>query len=179
MTDKIEQTADGGEIAYTPFSPETEKLIEFFQELFQHHWREITFGPCLNGAVYEIQLTSPPQSVVYKDGYLTIDTGPWHCHLCLGYPKGAPEILAKRRQVTRAVFFESRNKTCVPMSFGFRMWNGAGEQMISIFFPNPYLSDHLKSQKPPDWKRLQLWQSLKLKYTGDASLSLVPQDFLS
>lgn len=168
MNPRIEKTLDGTEIVYTEFPPEEKKLVELFQELFLEHWREITFGPCMDGAVYEITLGDSPKSVDYKDGYLTIDTGKWHCHLCLGRPKTSSEELAKRRQTARVAFFESKNKSCVPMSFGLRMWNGAGDQMISVFFPNPYLSTGMKAQKP-DWSRLELWKKMKLKYTGDAS----------
>ncbi len=178
MNPRVEKTLDGTEIAYTEFPPQEKKLVELFQELFLEHWQGITFGPCIDGAVYEIALDASPKSVDYKDGYLTIDTGKWHCHLCLGRPKTPSGELIKRRQAARVAFFESKNKSCVPMSFGLRMWNGAGEQMISIFFPNPYLSSDMKAQKP-DWSRLELWQNMKSKYAGDSALHLVPQELSS
>ncbi len=170
MNPRVEKTLDGSEILYTDFPIEEGKLVELFKELFLDHWKEITFGPCIDGAVFEISLSSPPKSVDYENAYLTVDTGQWHFHLCLGHPKGVSKELASRRQVARAAFFESKNKSCVPMSFGLRMWNGAGEQMISIFFPNPYLSPELKVQKP-DWSRLELWKKLKSKYAGELSTS--------
>lgn len=169
---------DGSETHYTEFPLEEDRLVEFFREIFTGHWNEVVFGPCLEGAVFEIQLSDPSKSVDYRDGYLTVDTGKWHFHLCLGRPKTASEELSTRRRAARAAFFESRNKSCVPMSFGFRMWNGAGEQMISIFFPNPYLSGESKLKKP-DWSRLHLWRNMKSKYTGDDSLCLVPEEALS
>lgn len=160
---RVERLPDGGEIAYAEFEPRPEILVEFFEQVFLKHWREITFGPCIEGAVYEIKLSAAPKTVRYKDHYLTVDTGAWHCHLCLG-----GNIPARRP--SRAAFFESKNRTCVPLSFGFRMWNGSGEQMISIFFPNPYLSNGGQTLAKPDWTRLTLWKAMKAKYTGDHSL---------
>jgi len=171
----LEKTPDGSEISYTEIKPDETALVSFFKELFLSHWKEITFGPCLDGAVYEIRLTDPPKAVEYKDGYLTVDTGPWHFHLCVGRTSYFSEELAKKRQATRAAFFESRNRTCVPMSFGFRLWNGTGDQMISVFFPNPYLSEDMKPGKP-DWKRLELWRSMKANFSGDSSVCLVPEE---
>lgn len=170
----LEKTPDGSEISYTEIKPEETILVSFFKELFLQYWKEITFGPCLEGAVYEIRLDKPP-AVEYKDGYLTVDTGSWHFHLCLGRSPHFSEELAKKRQAARAAFFESKNRSCVPMSFGFRLWNGAGDQMISLFFPNPYLSEAMKPAKP-DWKRLELWRRMKANYSGDSSLCLVPKE---
>ncbi len=158
-----EKLLDGSEITYFDLPPEETRLLELLKELFLQHWKEITFGPVIEGAVFEIKLAAPPESVTYRGGYLTIETGSWHLHLCLGYPKAFSEELVRRRRVARASFFESKNTSCVPRSFGFRMWNGAGEQMITIFFPNPYLSTDEKAQKP-DWSRLQLWKDFKSRY---------------
>ena len=45
------------------------------------------------------------------------------------------------RRVARAAFFRTDGGTCVPTSWGLRLWNGRGEQMITIFFPSPFY-DH-------------------------------------
>lgn len=163
-----EKLADGTEIEYTEFPPLEAALVDLFRELFLDHWHEIVFGPCLDGAVFEISLSRAPKSVQVKDGYLTVDTGAWHFHLCVGEPKVASDELKRRRRVARAAFFESKNATCVPRSYGLRLWNGAGEQMISVFFPNPYLTPEQKTQAP-DWSRLELWKSFKAKYGDNPS----------
>jgi hypothetical protein len=36
--------------------------------------------------------------------------------------------------------------------------------MITIFFPNPYLTDDQKIRQEPDWNRLTLWQRLRQHY---------------
>lgn len=167
----MEKLLDGSEVAYYEVPLEEQKLFELFQELFVEHWQGLVFGPCVDGAVFEIKLTAPPKSVTYREGYLTVETGPWHFHLCLGPHKAVSEELVTRRRVARAAFFESNNKSCVPKSFGFRMWNGAGDQMITLFFPNPYLSPETKVQKP-DWNRLELWKEMRAKYAGTSISTL-------
>jgi hypothetical protein len=60
------------------------------------------------------------------------------------------------------------DNSCTGGSWGFRMWNGADEQMLTVFFPNPYLSDRFKPQKP-DWTRLKLWNDMRQKYLPGAT----------
>ena len=69
-------------------------------------------------------------------------------------------------KISRAVFFsETREggKGCLPGSWGFRMWNGIGEQMITIYFPNPYY-DKTGMLKEPQLDRLQLWERMRDEY---------------
>lgn len=101
------------------------------------------------------------------DGYLTVDTGAWHLHLCIEKHLDAPspEII-RQRQTSRAAFFhDQRPHGCVRGAWGLRLWNGLGEQMITVFFPNPYLTDEQRLQKEPDWSRLTLWEQLRRRYT--------------
>ena len=46
------------------------------------------------------------------------------------------------------------------------MWNGFGEQMTTVFLPNPFLSDEQKIPEP-QWERLRLWYELREKYLGE------------
>ncbi|MGE3542080.1 MAG: hypothetical protein AB7N91_32270 [Candidatus Tectimicrobiota bacterium] len=146
------------------------RLERLFRALFTEHWRQIVFGPCVAGAVFEIQLTAPPTKVAMMDGYLTVDTGPWHFHLCIDRHTDVPvPEMAQQRQTARAAFFQdTRSSGHVPGSWGLRLWNGLGEQMITVFFPNPYLSDEMKILREPDWSRLELWNSLRQQYTTAA-----------
>jgi hypothetical protein len=47
------------------------------------------------------------------------------------------------------------------------MWNGFGEQMTTVFLPNPFLSDDQKLLSEPQWERLHLWYELRAKYLGE------------
>lgn len=160
------QNLDGSRTDLEYLEPSQQTLEALFRELFEEHWDKLTFGPCVPGAVFEIRLKEKPARVTLLDGYLTVDTGSWHFHLCIGDNKSAanPE-LARQRRVARAAFFHDirEGKGCVPGSWGLRLWNGNGEQMITIFFPNPFLTAEQKRQEP-DWSKLELWNQLRQKY---------------
>lgn len=155
---------DGTTTEYDYFEPREETLTALLRELFEEHWKQLRFGPCVQGAVFELVLTEAPKRVSVLDGYLTVDAGPWHFHLCVGEHKGATPEAARIRRPSRAAFFTNKGDGCTSQSWGFRMWNGAGEQMITIFFPNPYLDENLKRVKEPDWSKLELWKRMKAKY---------------
>ena len=160
------QNLDGSISEYTDIELVAGRLEQLLRELFEGHWREIIFGSCIQGAVFEICLIEPPKKLTMLDGYLTVDTGPWHFHLCIDEHKDAPTPeLAQQRQAARAAFFhDSREQGHVRGSWGLRLWNGLDEQMITLFFPNPYLSNDMKIQKDPDWSRLALWERMRQKY---------------
>jgi hypothetical protein len=177
--DNVVINPDGSRTEYYEVPTDSDTLERLMREIFEQHWDGITAGPILQGAAYELMYSKPPK-VTLSAGYLTVDTGEYHFHLHIGEPEGKsgstsnPE-LARQRQVSRAVFFsETREggKGCLPGSWGFRMWNGVGEQMITIYFPNPYF-DKQSMLKEPQWDRLQLWEHMRAKYaatvaTGDS-----------
>jgi hypothetical protein len=169
----IVHNLDGGTTEYTEIPLVSGLLEQLFRELFQDHWPRIVFGPCIQGAVFEIRLVEPPKKIAMLDGYLTVDTGPWHLHLCIDEHRNAPSPeISKQRQAARAAFFhDSRPHGCVPGSWGLRLWNGLGEQMITVFFPNPYLTDQQQLQKKPEWSRLALWEQFRQKYTQGQALA--------
>ncbi|MBI3456458.1 MAG: hypothetical protein HY002_11795 [Candidatus Rokubacteria bacterium] len=165
---------DGTRTEYFEIRPSEEGLLALIRELFEHHWDEIIFGPSLQGAVFEIQFAEQPH-IGYLDGYLTIGPrGPdsWHFHLCVGPHRGSasrptsPELAAWRR-CARAAFYRDFDPAGRCGSWGFRMWNGKGEQMITIWFPNPWLDPKRRAYvETPDWARLDLWMRLRERYAG-------------
>jgi hypothetical protein len=172
--DVIEQHPDDAETAYAYFPPTEDSMRALAQELFGTYWRSVVVGPCIEGAVFEIAFQSPPE-IRYSDGYLTIDLGPWHFHLCVGPHKGSSsEELRKNRPVAKVAFFERRGKGCGGgRSWGLRMWNGYGEQMTTVFLPNPRISDEHQLLKTPDWSRLEAYYRLRSQFLGEA----MPHDF--
>jgi hypothetical protein len=47
------------------------------------------------------------------------------------------------------------------------MWNGRGEQMLTVFFPNPWLdAERMRFTATPDWARLDLWMRMRERYAG-------------
>jgi hypothetical protein len=108
--------------------------------------------------------------VTLSAGYLTVDTGEYHFHLHIGVPEGAwinqrfgAGATAERSPERCSSAKHARGKGCLPGSWGFRMWNGIGEQMITIYFPNPYY-DKQGMLKEPQLDRLRLWEGLRDQY---------------
>lgn len=166
----LEINLDGSRTEYFEMQPTEEKLLSLLRTLFVEHYREIVFGPLLQGAVFEIAFREPPR-FAYLDGYLTC--GPeesWHFHLCVGPHQGTkarptPPELAAWRRCARAAFFRDSTAEGRPSTFGLRLWNGRAEQMITILFPNHWLNEaRTKFVKSPDWSRLDLWMRLRAEY---------------
>lgn len=162
---------DGRRSEFFDLPPDEPTLLRLFKRLFEEHASEIVFGPCIQGAVFEIHVDKPAE-ITMLDGYLTADFGTWHFHLCIGAHRGTtanpcPPELARHRQVKRAALVRSRGHSCLPASWGLRLWNGHDEQMITVFFPNPYLdaTGHHRLREP-DWSRLYLWDLVRLEFLG-------------
>jgi len=165
----IVEEPGNGTLEIFPLEPEESVLTTLMTELFRDHWDKIHFGPLIQGSVFEIKVTQPPQRIGMLDGYLTVDFGVWHFHLCIGKHKGSkqkpvdPE-LARHRRTGRAEFYRRLNPDGTVGSWGLRLFNGKGENQIYIFFPNPFLTDDMKFRKEPDWSRLALWDDLRQRY---------------
>src|SRR6266511_957223 len=96
----IERGLDGTETEYHDMAVEGDGVERLLTELFTEHWAKLTVGPLIEGAAYEIQFASAP-TVPTLDGYLTVDTGAWHFHLCVNAPRGARRLLADGRGLLR------------------------------------------------------------------------------
>lgn len=47
------------------------------------------------------------------------------------------------------------------------MWNGKGEQMITVWFPNPWLDPEKPGYvQTPDCTRMEWWMRLRDRYAG-------------
>lgn len=155
---------------YSYITPTEETMRELTRVLFEEHWRDIVVGPCIEGAVFEIRFAEAPKIVSVFDGYLTVDLGHWHFHLCIGPHKGTKSVeLASKRRVAKLALFEMKGSKCMGggNSYGLRMWNGFDEQMTTVFLPNPKLSDDMKVLKQPAWERLRLWYELRNQFLGE------------
>jgi hypothetical protein len=160
---------DGSVTRYTEVPVTGDTIERLLTEVFRDHWAEVFAGPVVEGAAYEIRFTTPPK-LSMLDGYLTVDTGTWHFHLCVNDHHGAatPEQ-ARVRRVARAAFFHTDGGTCVPAAWGLRLWNGRGEQMVTVFFPNPWLDEQGEQRlREPRWDRTALWEDLRRRYARTA-----------
>src|SRR5207244_10555791 len=109
----IERDLDGTTTEYHDMAVEGDGVERLLTEPVTDHWAKLTVGPLIEGAAYEIQFVSAPK-VTTLDGYLTVDTGPWHFHLCVNDQRGArTDELARIRRVARAAFFRTEGASCV------------------------------------------------------------------
>ncbi len=170
----LEHNLDGTTTEYFAVAPSEATLLALLRDVFESHWREVIFGPCIQGAVFEGRYTAPPR-LTLLDGYVTIAAGaeqPWHLHLCIGPHAGTrarptPPELAAWRRCGRAAFFRDRDRHGRQSVWGFRMWNGRDEQMLTVFFPNPWLEpETMHPRRPPDWTCLTTWMTLRERYAG-------------
>jgi hypothetical protein len=163
---------DGTPVDLFPLPTDAASLEALLRDLFENHWREITFGPIIQGAAWELHAERAPTHIGVMDGYLTIAFGVPHFHICIGETKGpriqpTPPELAAHRRTSRAELYRTRRRSCVPMSWGLRLFNGKGEQQITVLLPNPFLDpDTDRFLAEPDWSRLALWDKLRARWLG-------------
>jgi hypothetical protein len=175
MTTPIEaerQTEPDGSTADIFALPTDAASLEaLLRDLFENHWQDITFGPLIQGAAWEMRAPCAPTVVGMMDGYLTVGFAGPHFHLCIGEHKGtraspvSPE-LAHHRRTSRAELYRRISRDGTPVSWGLRLFNGKGEQQITVLLPNPFLDRDDKILRTPDWSRLDLWDRLRADWLG-------------
>jgi|GEM_PF-1480215 len=151
-------------------------LLALCYDLFVVHGGSIRFGPCIEGAVFELELGGPAKSFSLLDGYLTVplsESGA-HFHLCVGDTIGVggratPAELSRIRQCSRATFLRRLTPDLsAPTSWSLSLSNGNAEQMCTFFLPSPYLDERLKRLRTPRVENLRLWNSLRATYIEEA-----------
>ena len=159
--------------------PLEEALLEaFLRDLFGTHWRGIRFGPMIQGAAYEWKCPGPPKRISLFDGYLTVMFGNGgHFHLCIGENRGSPAnptgpALRAHRRPSRAEIFRGFDRDAKPLTWGFELWNGEGENGLTVFFPSPFLNDDDTLADPPDFSRLAAWRAISARWLGRAPEAL-------
>ena len=70
----VEHGLDGTTTEYNDMPVAGDGVEQLLVRLFTEHWADVTVGPLIEGAAYEIQFAAPPK-VSVLDGYLTVDTG--------------------------------------------------------------------------------------------------------
>ncbi|HTP85252.1 MAG TPA: hypothetical protein VMQ11_20030 [Alphaproteobacteria bacterium] len=161
---------DGATAEVFPLPADAKSLEALLRDVFANHWHEITFGPIIQGAAWEMKAAEAPEKIAMFDGYLTVTFGVPHFHICIGEHKGqhnnpvTPE-LALHRRTSRAELYRRLNRDGTPVSWGLRLFNGKNEQQITVLLPNPFLHpDTDKVLKTPDWSRLALWNKLRARW---------------
>lgn len=162
-----EPSPTGGYIEYEDFDYTCDVLSSLLYTLFQQNWHQVGVGHVVQGGVLELEFPAVPKICILYDGYLTVVTESWHLHLCIEANLGGPHCktpleLRKQRQVSRAAFYRRFNAEGIPRSWGIDFWNGALENLITIFLPNPYVEgENLLPEGKPNLAKLELYEELR------------------
>jgi hypothetical protein len=163
---------DGATVEVFALPTDGASLEALLREIFAEHWHEITFGPIIQGAAWEMRAAAAPEKIKMFDGYLTVTFGVPHFHICIAEHKGPHNnrispALAQHRRTGRAELYRRLSRDGTPVSWGLRLFNGKNEQQITILLPNPFLHPETdKILKIPDWSRLALWDHLRSRWFG-------------
>ncbi len=157
-----------------PLPTDEKFLFDLLKDIFETYWDKIIFGPIIDGAAYEMRCPQAPTQVDLTGGYLTIFFGVTHFHICIGINSGGTRESQQNRTTQRAEYYRDLDKTGAPVSWGFRMYSGAGDQQLTILFPNPFVSECDKILDTPDWSRLSVWNKIQKKYFNRSE---DPKDF--
>ncbi|MEH2137371.1 (2Fe-2S) ferredoxin domain-containing protein [Nostoc sp.] len=163
----IEALSTEGSIEYEYFDSSTDVLSSLLYTLFQQNWQQVGVGHIVQGGVLELEFNAPPKICILYDGYLTVVTEGWHLHLCIEANLGGPHCktpleLRQQRQVNRAAFYRRFNAEGIPRSWGIDFWNGADENLMTIFLPNPYVEgENLLPEGKPNLSKLALYEELR------------------
>lgn len=174
IKEEVVEELDGSTEYYTYFDAKEVALGDLLQELYENHWQDIMTTYLIPGGVFEL-FSKQPKRVSILQGYLTVDTGDWHLHICVSEPKihdvkdvDKQKEIARQRMVKRGAFIHVKRgkKACTSESWYLRLWNGNDEQVVNIAFPSPHYDSDFKRLKEPDWTRVELWKSMCEKYLG-------------
>ncbi len=159
-----------GKLEVFPLDTSEAALFALIKHLFETYWSSIQFGTLIQGAAWEVKAPGAPRKIGLLDGYITVDFGAWHFHLCIGPTTGlggepTPPELAAHRRCRRAELYRGFNrKTGAPNTWGLRLYNGKDEQQMTVMLPNPFLSDDSRPLAPPQWDRLAAWDDLRRRW---------------
>jgi hypothetical protein len=161
-----------GRVEIFPLDTGEETLFALVKRVFETYWPSIHFGTLIQGAAWEVKAPGAPRKIAMLDGYVTIDFGAWHCHLCIGPTTGigstpTPPDLAAHRRCRRAELYRTFNRhSGAPNTWGLRLFNGKDEQQMTVMLPSPFLGDDGKPLRAPDWQRLAAWDDLRQRFLG-------------
>lgn len=162
---RVVQEPGSGPMHVWDLPTDEDLLVRLVTDLFENCWADITFGPLVPGAAWEIRAPGAPERVSFSAGYLTVDFGRWHFHLCLGQPTGDPQVVGVRR-TAQAWLYRTLDDAGAPRSWGLRLFNGRGDQQMTILLPNPFLTADQKIAERADFQRLATWDRLRETYLG-------------
>lgn len=172
---KIVEEPGNGTLEVWYLDTSEDSLWTLFKDLFENWWDKIQYGILIQGGVLEFKPPCKPNKLGKLDGYLTAEFGELgHMHLCIGWNSGykcspTPTEVSEIRMPSRVELYRKLNNKGEPTFWSLRTFNSRkpdAEQTLTIYLPNPLLTDDMNYADPPDWTRLQLWDHLRKQYLG-------------
>lgn len=164
-TSTIVEELGTGTVEIFPLPVDEATLTSVVTDIFTDWWEHIHFGVLIQGAAWEIAAPNAPERISSRDGYITVDFGHWHFHLCIGDHRASGPELANIRRCHRAEMYRVL-RDGHPGSWGVRLFNGQDAQQMTVLLPHPWLTDTQQIRDSPDWDRLAAWDTLRAKYLG-------------
>lgn len=168
---EIMQTEDGGREQCWPLSTDEVDLLALVRLVFEQYWDQVWFGLLIEGSALEVAAPNEPKKISMYDGYVTVDFGRWHFHLCIGEHTASGPELGLIRRCSRAELYRRIASDDTVTSWGIRLFNGRGEQMLTVMLPSPFLTNMQQLTDSPRWEHLEAWDRIRHEF-----LHLGPDD---
>lgn len=155
---------DGGHQQLWALPTDETSLLDLVRILFEQYWEDIWFGVLVPGAAWEVAAPNAPERISMYDGYVTVDFGRWHFHLCIGEHVQSGLELGRVRRCSRALLYRRLTADGHPTSWGVQLFNGEDTQLMTVMLPNPFLTRTQKAVDTPDWNQLAAWDLLRRRF---------------
>lgn len=140
----------GGREQRWPLPVDEKSLLDIVHLLFEQFWDDIWFGVIVEGAAWEVAAPNAPEKISMYDGYVTVDFGRWHFHLCIGEHTASGPELGRLRRCTRAALYRSLDSTR-PGVLGAAVVQRPGRAAHDRPAPNPFLTRTQQLTPQPIW----------------------------
>lgn len=161
----VEDERDGRRHVWD-LNTDEDTLLRLVTRIFTDHWQHIHFGVLIQGAAWEVAAPNAPERIGMLDGYVTVDFGRWHFHLCIGEHTASGPELGRIRRTSAAQMYRRLGHDGAPTTWGVQLFNGEGDQQMTVMLPNPFLSDTQQILREPDFSRLAAWDGLRREFLG-------------
>lgn len=162
----IQTTESGGREQHWDLPADPASLERLVRLLFERHWGQMWFGVIIEGAAWEVAAPNAPERISMYDGYVTVDFGRWHFHLCIGEHTASGPELGRIRRASRAVLYRGIGADDTATFWGIRLFNGRDEQLATFMLPHPFLTPTQQVEPEPVWERLEAWDTIRADFLG-------------
>lgn len=116
---------------------DVDTLLAVVTKLFETYWQSLNFGVLVQGAAWEVKAPNAPTRISMFDGYVTVDFGSWHFHLCIGEHTASGPELGRIRRTSDARLYRRIGDHGAPVSWAVQYFNGEGTQQMTTLAAQP------------------------------------------